>query len=170
LARRTNGGLYWSGAPNPRHPMRTALPSWPWQLQRSASTAGPTKSPSKQDNPVTTDITLTPYRSGDNSARWSSGGRPVNNPVFVRSRFGQHAQMEIPAYRLNMSPSQMRSSSGREWGGGVTSPSSLSSSSSSSSPREDSSSEGVSSHRTLAVTRVALQSHLLCLRSHSHSL
>jgi hypothetical protein len=46
------------------------------------------KTPSKQDIPITTGTTLTPYMLGDTSARQSCGGGPVDDPASVRGHFG----------------------------------------------------------------------------------
>jgi hypothetical protein len=78
---------------------------------------GTYKTPSKRDIPITTNTTLTPYRSGDTSAWWGYGGEPVNDLVSVRGRFGWHALTENPACWLKMPPSEGRSSSNGEWGG-----------------------------------------------------
>jgi hypothetical protein len=85
---------------------------------------GTYKTPSKQDIPITVGPTLTPYRSGDTSARWGCSGGPVNDPISVQDHFSRHAPTEIPACGLKMSPSEGRSSGNGEWGGGVISPSS----------------------------------------------
>jgi hypothetical protein len=44
---------------------------------------GTCKTRSKRDIPITTDTTLTPWRSGDTSARWGCGGWPVDDPVSI---------------------------------------------------------------------------------------
>jgi hypothetical protein len=98
-------------------------PSSPWQLERPVSEDGMTyKIPSKQDIPVTTSTTLTPYRSRDTSARWGCGSGTVDNPVSIWGQLGRHALTKIPAWWLKMSPSEGRSSGDRERGGGLTSP------------------------------------------------
>jgi hypothetical protein len=104
--------------------------------------------------------------SEDINARPDYGG----SLVTIQDYFSQREPMETPACWLKRSPSEGRSSRGGEWGGGVTSASSMSLSSSSSSAPEDSGSEGVSSPRSLAAARVALQARLLCLCAHNHSL
>jgi hypothetical protein len=64
------------------------------------------KTPTKRDIPITTGTTLTPYRSGDTRARRGCGGGPVNDPLSVQGHVGRHTQMEIPACRLKISPSE----------------------------------------------------------------
>jgi hypothetical protein len=98
--------------------------------------------------------------------RWRIGRWPGLHP----SHFDRRTPTKIPACRPKRSPSEGRSLGSRELGGGVTSLSSSSSSSSLSSPPEDSGSEGVSSPRTLATTRAALEARPLCLRTHNRSL
>jgi hypothetical protein len=99
--------------------------------------------------------------------RCGCGSGLANNKVSIWEHFGWPTSIEIPACRLKMSPSEGRSSGGREWGGGVTSNSFPSSSSSSLSPFEDLGSDEVSSSRALAFVQAALHSRLLCLRAHS---
>jgi hypothetical protein len=74
------------------------------------------KTPSKQNILVTTSTTLTPCRLGDTSARQGCGGRPIDDPVSVRCQFSWRVSMKIPACWVKMSPSERRTSGGREWG------------------------------------------------------